>query len=139
MGQVETPPVPASLTLQQAAAQAGCSVKTLYRLMQRGRLSYHKGGDNRRYVSEARIRELFPAPSVKATGDLERELQELRETVQELAQQLEAQTEALNRLIRLYQPQDLGSLLTKHWPEKSDLSGGTRVPKMRNEREVKNG
>ncbi|MCG5517348.1 MULTISPECIES: helix-turn-helix domain-containing protein [unclassified Ectothiorhodospira] len=124
MGQVKTVSDADSawLTLQKAARQAGCSVKTLYRLMDRGHLEYRKGGDNRRYVREERIRELFPMLSVGKTMDcdLDAELQNLRREVQKLANQLEMQTTVLKGLITLYQPRDLQSLMAKHWPESSD-------------------
>ncbi|WP_019570122.1 AlpA family transcriptional regulator [Thioalkalivibrio sp. ALE11] len=108
---------PTWLTLQQAANRAGCSVKTLYRLMHRGRLGYRRGGDNRRYVSADQVHDLFPDASTAGHTGIQTELEAMKQQLQKLENQLEIQTALIEHAIALYQPRDVNALLAKHWPE----------------------
>jgi hypothetical protein len=98
------------LTLQEAAQLGGCSIKTLYRHMTSGTLSFRVGADDRRYLSEREVRGRFlvrPGRSPITT------LRQLQREVQELAERLHLQERRLEQALSLFQPRTMKDLATK--------------------------
>ena len=103
------------LTLSQAAARSGCSIKTLYRHMNRGRLPFRKAGDNRRYVNERDVLALFPLQNPLPKSESAPHLADLERAMRAVTETLSEQTRLLERMIALYQPKTLEQLIAKRW------------------------
>ena len=103
------------LNLNEAAALAGCSRKTLYRYMTKKRLAYRKEENNRRYVQRQDIETLFPQYRHKQhkAPHLRADYKELVSLLEKLSTEIETQSILLERMVALYQPKTLAELVTK--------------------------
>lgn len=101
------------LTIKQAARMAGCSAKTLYRLMNRGALAYQRGTNERRYIDPEALRMHFDLDGKEISGDSKAQSNELAEKVAQLITAIERQSQLLERMIALYQPKTLKELADK--------------------------
>ncbi len=98
------------ITVQEAAALAGCSTKTLYRYMAKGLVQYRKAANNRRYL---RTNEVLSAIE-KGDSDIGRELDDLRKTMVQLQTAFQQQSHLIEQMIRLHHPQSFRAMLQKH-------------------------
>lgn len=101
------------LTIKQAARMAGCSTKTLYRLMNRGALAYQRGINDRRYIDPEALRIHFNLDGVEVSCDVKARSSDLAYKIEQLTTAIERQSQLLERMIALYQPKTLKELATK--------------------------
>jgi DNA-binding transcriptional MerR regulator len=103
------------LNLNEAAQLAGCSRKTLYRIMAKGALAYRKETNNRRYVRRQDIETLFAVCRTPhgRRPQTRTELAIVMRMVEQLSADLGKHSEVLERMIALYQPKSLGDLVNK--------------------------
>ncbi|WP_440998099.1 helix-turn-helix domain-containing protein [Arhodomonas sp. SL1] len=102
------------LTLQDAAARARCSTKTLYRHMNRGHLEYQRGKDGRRYVPEDALQTRHPRSGRSSPTINEPALAAIAEQLAAIVAKLDRQEAILERLIRLHRPRSLADVAEKH-------------------------
>ena len=101
------------LTIKQAARMAGCSTKTLYRLMNRGALVYQRGTNDRRYIDPEALRMHFNLDGKEISCSSKEQGGDLSEKIGELITAIDRQSQLLERMIALYQPKTLNELATK--------------------------
>lgn len=102
------------LTLDEAAALASCSTKTLYRAMAKGQLPFVRGASNRRLVRLADIQALFPYRATERARTLEGDLHWLHKQFGDICRRLDEQHALLTKAIALYQPKTWEALAKKH-------------------------
>ena len=101
------------LTIKQAARVAGCSTKTLYRLMNRGVLAYQRGTNDRRYIDPEALRMHFNLDGEEVSCGSKGQGGDLSEKIGELITAIDRQSQLLECMIALYQPKTLNELATK--------------------------
>ena len=101
------------LTIKQAARMAGCSTKTLYRLMNRGVLTYQRGTNERRYIDPEALRMHFTLNGDGGSDDTKPPCPDLAEEMAQLTKAIERQSLLIECMIALYQPKTLKELATK--------------------------
>ena len=99
-------------TIQQAAAELGCSSKTLYRYMSSGKLAYQRGDDGRRYLRKDELERIQNLPTARGS----QAKQTLREAIQRLVcaeQQQERLGKCIELMIDLIKPSTTGEITKK--------------------------
>jgi DNA-binding transcriptional MerR regulator len=101
------------VTIKQAARIAGCSTKTLYRLMNRGALPYQQGENGRRHIDPEELRVHFKLEHGEPRHYGMPGSSTMEVKIDYLLKAIEHQSLLLERMISLYQPKTLKELATK--------------------------